>query len=239
MNMSAGTDKGMVRSVNEDSCYISDSGVAYLVVADGMGGHKGGQIASKTAIDNVKMFLTPSRMKNCKNIRDCILQCVERANLAIYKKAALEEDVAGMGTTIVLFYEKDGTAYVANVGDSRCYLIRDKKIQQITKDHSIVQELYDKGAIERSEMRTHPNKNIITRALGTNFSVKCDLFEFSVQENDGIILCTDGLSNMLEDDEILEVYLNSGDTDTCVKKLIDKANEAGGRDNVTVIAAII
>ena len=237
MIMSAGTDKGQVRSVNEDSFYISDTDITYLVVADGMGGHKGGQLASKTAIENIKMFLTASRMDKSKNIRDCLMQSVERANLAIYKKSAMENDVAGMGTTVVLFYEKDGIGYVANVGDSRCYLIHENSITQITKDHSVVQELYDNGAISRSEMRTHPNKNIITRALGTNFSVKCDVFQFDVEAGDGIILCTDGLSNMLEDDEILKIYLDASDTDECVRELIDKANKAGGNDNITVIAA--
>ncbi len=237
MIMSAGTDKGQVRSVNEDNCYISDTEITYLVVADGMGGHKGGRTASKTAIENVKAFLSANRMQNCKNVRECLLQCVEQVNLAIYKKASLEEDLAGMGTTLVLFYKKDDTAYVANVGDSRCYLIRHGKIEQITKDHSVVQELFDNGKIKRTEMKTHPNKNIITRAIGTNFSVKCDVFEFPLKSGDGIILCSDGLSNMVDDDEILNVYLNAPDTDACVKELIDKANKAGGTDNITVIAA--
>ncbi len=237
MMMSAGTDKGQVRNVNEDSYYISDNEITYLVVADGMGGHKGGQTASKMAIENVKKYLSESRMKNCNNVRECLLQCAEQANLSIYKKASLDDELAGMGTTLVLFYKKDNTAYVANVGDSRCYLIRNNSIEQITKDHSIVQELFDNGKIERSDMRTHPNKNIITRAIGTNFSVKCDIFEFLVEDGDGIILCSDGLSNMLDDKEILNVYINASDTDECVKELIEKANKAGGTDNITVIAA--
>lgn len=237
MNVSAGSDKGRVRSVNEDSYYVSDAEITYLVVADGMGGHKGGQLASQTAIKSVKMFLTASRLKGCKSVRECLLQCVERANLAIYKKAALEDDVAGMGTTMVLFYEKDGIAHVANVGDSRCYHIHNGSIKQITKDHSVVQELYDNGTITRSEMKNHPNKNIITRALGTNFSVKCDVFKFNVKPDDGIILCSDGLSNMVDDEEILKTFLNTSNTDECVSELIDKANNTGGNDNITVIAA--
>jgi len=237
MMMSAGTDKGLVRSVNEDSYYISDGAITYLVVADGMGGHKGGQTASKMAIDNVKMHLSESRMKKCTDIRECLLQCAEKANLAIYKQASLDDELAGMGTTLVIFYKKEDTAYVANVGDSRCYLIRDQKIEQITKDHSIVQELFDNGKIQRDDMRNHPNKNIITRAIGTNFSVKCDIFEFSLKDGDGIILCSDGLSNMLDDKEILNVYIDADNTDKCVKELIEKANKAGGTDNITVIAA--
>ena len=237
MNMSARTDKGQVRSVNEDNFYVSDGDFTYLVVADGMGGHKGGQTASKMAIENVKMFLCESRMKNNANIKEALLQCVENVNLAIYKKASLDDELAGMGTTLVILYKDRDTAYIANVGDSRCYLVRDGNIKQITKDHSVVQELFDKGKIERKDMRTHPNKNMITRAVGTNFSVKCDIYELSIEKNDGFILCSDGLSNMLEDEEILNAYMNSSDTEDCVDKLIKKANEAGGTDNITVIAA--
>lgn len=237
MIMSAGTDKGQVRSVNEDSCYISDSEITYLVVADGMGGHKGGRTASKMAIENVKMFLSASRMKNCEDVRECLKQCVDHVNHAVHKKASMDDSLAGMGTTLVLFYKDGNTAYVINVGDSRCYLIRGGKITQVTRDHSIVQELFDSGKIERADMKNHPNKNIITRAIGTNFSVKCDIFEFPIKDGDGIILCSDGLSNMVDDEEILNVYLNAPDMDACVKELIDNANRAGGTDNITVIAA--
>ncbi len=142
-----------------------------------------------------------------------------------------------MGTTLVLLYKSGNTAYVVNVGDSRCYHIRNGKIKQITKDHSVVQELFDSGRIDRADMKNHPNKNIITRAVGTNFSVKCDIFDFTLKEGDGIILCSDGLSNMVDDEELLRIYLGSADTDACVGELIDEANRAGGTDNITVIAA--
>lgn len=237
MKISAGTDKGQIRKANEDSYFVSNAELTYFVVADGMGGHKGGRVASRMAIESVNSFLCEARMKSCANIPACLREAVNAANSAIYRKAADDESFAGMGTTIVMVYLKDGMAYIANVGDSRCYLIRDGEITQITKDHSIVWELYEKGQISRSDMRTHPNKNIITRAVGTNFKVECDIFELSVDEGDGFILCSDGLSNMLEDKEILKIFNEAPDTDTCVEELIGKANEAGGTDNITVVAA--
>lgn len=237
MMTSACTHKGQIRSVNEDNYYISDNNVAFLMVADGMGGHKGGRIASSTAIENVKSFLCESRMKECEDIPKCLQQCVEYANRAVYDMASSDEKLAGMGTTLVLLYMCGDIAYIVNVGDSRCYHIRDNKISQITKDHSIVQELFDKGKIELDDMRKHPNKNIITRAVGTDFNVKCDVFEISTKKDDGFILCSDGLSNMVDDNEILSIFLSSKNTDECVNKLIEKANEAGGTDNITVIAA--
>ena len=237
MNMSACTHKGKIRSANEDNCYISTGDLTYLVVADGMGGHKGGKIASSTVIECIKSYLSADRMKNCENIPECLLKCVDYANLTVYKKASSEENLVGMGTTLVMLYISGDTAYVLNVGDSRCYQIRDKKIKQITKDHSVVQELFDNGKIEFSDMKKHPNKNIITRAIGTDFNVKCDVFEVYLKEDDGFILCSDGLSNMIEDEEILKIFLESSDTKECANKLVEMANDAGGTDNITVIAA--
>lgn len=237
MVMSAGSHMGKVRRFNEDGYYISEGNFEYMVVADGMGGHNGGQTASKTAIESVKMYLTDSRFVSEYDVEKCLEECIELTNNTVYKKASMNDELAGMGTTLVIFCKDGDKGYVANVGDSRCYLIRDNEIQQITKDHSVVQELYDKGQIGRDDMKNHPNKNIITRAIGTNYNVKCDIFEIHVNENDGIVLCTDGLSNMVDDEEILNIYLNAPDTDACVKELIEKANNAGGTDNITVAVA--
>lgn len=237
MIMSAGSHKGKVRRYNEDSYYISEGKFEYMVVADGMGGHKGGQTASKTAIENVRMYLTDSRVDDVDDLHGSLEECIDLTNHAVYKKASIDDELAGMGTTLLIFCKVNGVGYAVNVGDSRCYLIRDEEIYQITKDHSVVQELFDNGQIEKADMKNHPNKNIITRAIGTNYSVKCDIFEFPVRDNDAIILCTDGLSNMLDDSEILDVYLNAPDLDACVKELIDKANDAGGTDNITVAVA--
>lgn len=237
MIMSAGSHRGKVRRCNEDSYYISEGNFQYIVVADGMGGHKGGQTASKTAIENIRMYLSDSRVENSDDLRECLEECIDLTNRAVYKKASMDDELAGMGTTLVLFCRLGDIGYVVNVGDSRCYLIRGNEIKQITKDHSVVQELFDNGQIEKSDMKNHPNKNIITRAVGTNYNVKCDIFEFSVQDTDSIILCTDGLSNMIDDSEILDVYLNAPDPDSCVKELINRANDAGGTDNITVAVA--
>lgn len=237
MKISAGTDKGQIRKANEDSYFVSNAELTYFVVADGMGGHKGGRVASRMAIESINAFLCENGMKSHIDVPAHLREAVDAANSAIYRKAADDDSLAGMGTTVVLFYLCDDVAYIANVGDSRCYRIRNGKISQITKDHSIVWDLYEKGQISRSEMRTHPNKNIITRAVGTNYKVECDVFELPVSEGDGFILCSDGLSNMLDDEEILKIFIDASDTEACVDELIRKANEAGGTDNITVVAA--
>jgi len=237
MIMSAGTDKGIVRSVNQDSYCFCQEKTPYMAIADGMGGHKSGEIASKIAIECVQSFLTEDKIKNSRNIKKCLTEAINAANDDIYKKSSQDEKFSGMGTTLVISYFKDNLAYIANVGDSRAYIIRDNKIEQITKDHSIVQELYESGKIKFSDMRNHPRKNYITRAVGTNTSVECDIFEVDLQKDDVIFLCSDGLTNMLEDEQILNVFLTTNSIDAFVSELIDKANEAGGHDNITVAIA--
>lgn len=237
MIISAETDIGKVRSINQDACFVSENELSYIVVADGMGGHKAGEVASRTAIESIRSFLTSDRVNNCKDMSQCLTDCVECANREIYKMASQNDDYSGMGTTIVICYFAGDKVYIANVGDSRAYLIRHGVINQITTDHSVVQELFESGKIKRSEMRNHPNKNLITRVAGTQYSVKCDIFTIKPEKDDVIILCSDGLSNMLEDEQILDICTNTSNTDNAVKKLIDEANMAGGHDNITVAVA--
>lgn len=237
MIISSGTDKGIVRAVNEDSYCVYNGKFTYMAVADGMGGHKAGKDASQCAVEKVQEALSPKELNSSENIVELLTKCVDKANSFIYKKSMQSNEFSGMGTTLVVFYAEDNKAYILNVGDSRAYLIRGGEISQITRDHSVVQELYESGKILHDEMRTHPNKNLITRALGTAPDVNCDVFELDLQKDDLVLLCSDGLTNMVDDNEILKTYLSSCDTDSFVNELIKKANEAGGRDNITVTAA--
>ncbi len=237
MNISSGTDKGLVRSVNEDSYCVCNDKVTYMAVADGMGGHKAGSEASRCAVETVQSALTLEKINSSKSIVETLTKCVERANSFIYKKSLTDDDLSGMGTTLVVFYADENKGYIVNVGDSRAYLIRNGEIRQITRDHSVVQELFESGKIKLEDMRTHPNKNLITRAVGTKETVIADVFELDLQKEDLVLLCSDGLTNMLDDKQILDIYENSSDLDTFVSVLIEKANDAGGRDNITVTAA--
>lgn len=239
MNISSGTDKGLVRSVNEDNYCVCNDKVTYMAVADGMGGHKAGSEASKCAVETVQSSLTVDKINSSKSIVELLTKCVQRANSFIYKRSLKNDDFSGMGTTLVVFYAENNKGYIINVGDSRAYLIRNDEIRQITRDHSVVQELFESGKIKFEQMRTHPNKNLITRAVGTKENVVADVFELDLQKDDLVLLCSDGLTNMLEDNQILDIYVNSCDIDTFVSVLIAKANEAGGRDNITVTAAKI
>ena len=159
---------------------------------------------------------------------------MEEANSRVYEKSRENENLAGMGTTVVVAVIEDRYLYVANVGDSRLYLIR-KDIRQITKDHSLVEEMVRSGKLKREEARNHPNKNVITRAVGVEKEVNIDFFDLRIRKGDKILLCSDGLSNMLEDNEIREIVTSGGDVEERARKLITAANQNGGKDNISVV----
>lgn len=232
------SDVGSVRKVNEDSYYVSkfENNNGYIIIADGMGGHKGGQMASKTAIEEINRTINFKKIRKMSKdeIEQKLKECIEKANMAVFTKALGDDTLSGMGTTLVLCLVVDKVAYIANVGDSRLYVVRNNKIAQVTKDHSVVQMLIDSGEITENEAKNHPNKNVITRAIGSDVKVESDIFYYKLEENDYILMCTDGLSNMVDDSVMLDVLISENSLETAVEKLGKIANENGGLDNITL-----
>ena len=236
MNTFSITDMGRMRSSNQDCVFCEENAVGnfpnLFLVADGMGGHRAGDTASRMCIEEVVRYILSTDLQTPVSAFD---HAVQTANLVIYEKSRSFEELSGMGTTLVGTTIVDQTAYIINVGDSRLYHLRDG-IRQITVDHSLVEEMVKSGEIQKEEMRTHPNKNIITRALGTDTTVRPDCFEIEVQEGDVLLLCSDGLSNMLEDEEIEKIIKEHiSDMREAGERLVELANEAGGKDNISVV----
>lgn len=227
------TDIGNVRKLNEDYVgYHEDNQKKVYIVADGMGGHNAGEVASKMAVDSAIEYINST--DSIENLERVLSEAIQFSNKNIYEFSKTKSSLNGMGTTITACLIKDSKMVVANVGDSRCYVIDNKGIHQVTKDHSLVQQLVDNGSITIEEAAVHPNKNIITRALGTAPVVDIDIYTIDLKEIDRVILCTDGLSNSLTDLEIYEVVIETSNSDAC-DRLVNLSKERGGRDNITVI----
>ena len=235
MKAYAKTDTGRKRSMNQDYLYCNENPVGsfrnLFIVADGMGGHKAGDHASKMCVEYMTKLVENSSHVTPVSIFE---EAVVESNAAIYKASSENVEYEGMGTTMVACTFLDDKMYVANIGDSRLYLIRDS-IQQITSDHSLVGEMVKNGNITESEARFHPQKNIITRALGIDRTVHADYFEISVMPEDIVLLCSDGLSNMIDDEDMEYIIRHSGTLESAVDALVDKANENGGSDNITAV----
>lgn len=231
------TDVGMVREVNQDYVYVSDSPIGklpnLLIVADGMGGHKAGDFASHFTVEVVKEELAKSMEDEPEAM---IKQAITIANQKLIETARQNSKLEGTGTTLVVATVIDQTLYFANVGDSRLYLLNDD-IRQISKDHSLVQEMVRLGGITLEDAKHHPDKNIITRAIGAQEHLEIDFFECRLKKGDTILMCTDGLSNMVEDDEILRIVKSSRDVVEAVEQLIESAKQNGGNDNIGVVIA--
>ncbi len=235
MKAYAATDIGRIRISNQDFVYKEVHPVGKLpnlfVVADGMGGHKAGEVASKTAVETVVKSVKTSR----KNDIIYILQkAVNDANAVVKELASTDSQYEGMGTTLVIATIVENMIYIANVGDSRLYFI-DDDIHQITRDHSYVEDLVSLGKIDKDEARTHVKKNIITRAVGIDDDVDADYFEVQYESGDKILMCSDGLTNMTEDVTIKTIVNGDGTIEEKTKKLVDTANQNGGKDNITVV----
>ncbi len=230
------SDQGIRRAMNQDMVYSSELPVGNLpdlfMVADGMGGHKAGDYASRCAVDVMVRSIMGSAETDAKQL---IQKAISDANEEILSKSMGNPDYEGMGTTVVACSIREDTMKVANVGDSRLYLIRDHKITQITEDHSLVQEMVRLGKIDQENARNHPKKNIITKAVGVMPQVEADFFDVSLQAGDEILLCSDGLSNMLEDEEIRMIMEAGRDITEKAEALVRAANENGGKDNISVI----
>lgn len=229
------TDVGVSRSVNQDYVFCSTEPVGNLpnlfIVADGMGGHKAGDIASKFSVETFAEQVKTSEEDNPITV---ISEAIKYTNARLIELAATSEDYFGMGTTFVVATIIGGSLYVANVGDSRLY-IHGKTLSQVTRDHSVVEELVTKGIINRKEARTHDKKNEITRAMGGGADVMADFFEVEILEGDSIIMCSDGLCNMVEDKDIAKVLSGRSNIKDKAARLINMANDNGGKDNISLI----
>lgn len=229
---------GKIRKDNQDS-YMFDTlnqSVSYAVVCDGMGGPSGGKTASSTAVSTfASNIIDIADDYSEEKLKIVIDNAIKLANSEIFNKSLKNTNLLGMGTTLVCAVVINETAYFINIGDSRAYIIRDEVIKRISHDHSAVQELVDQGFLTESQARNHPNKNIITRALGVEENIEYDFFKETVHPNDIIVLCTDGITNYIDDLEIPFEILKNNNTETVPQKLIKLANSRGGSDNSTVV----
>ena len=234
------TDVGAVRSSNQDSC---DCGLfspnsAWVIVCDGMGGANGGNVASAIAVETIREQLLSGYDENLSkpNLKNLMINAINRANEEVHRVSLERPELHGMGTTVVCGVCRGGMLQYAHVGDSRIYLFHGHSICQLTKDHSIVQELVEKGSITAEEAAFHPRKNLITRALGVGPQVEIDFGEIVLSPGDILVLCTDGLSNYVTVDEMEEIIQNTAFYEMA-DALVDRALKAGGLDNVTVLLA--
>ena len=229
------TDIGQRRQLNQDFIYLSETPIGNLpnvfIVADGMGGHNAGDYASRYAVETVVNEIGTSFEKNPVRI---LGKAIEKANALIRERAQENVAYSGMGTTMVIATCIGRYLEVANVGDSRLYVINDK-IEQITQDHSLVEEMVRMGGIDRESARNHPDKNIITRAIGARDYVEADFFNMELQTGDMVLLCSDGLTNMVDDETIHRILTEEGSLKDRVEKLVETANQNGGKDNISVI----
>ena len=231
------TDIGRKREVNQDYVFATDQPIGnipnLLIVADGMGGHKAGDFASKYTTESVVESLKQSTVSGPQAMFE---EAISKANTEIIELEASDVNLEGMGTTLVVATVIEHTLYFANVGDSRLYVIGDE-IKQLSKDHSLVEEMVRLGGINEDEAKHHPDKNIITRAIGAKLDVEIDFFEYRIVEGDIILMCTDGLSNMVEDEDVFRIIRGSRDLPEAVQGLIDQANLNGGKDNIGIVLA--
>ncbi len=231
------TDVGVKRNMNQDFVYASNQPVGNLsnlfIVADGMGGHNAGDLASRYTVETMVDYIEGASEKRPIPLLEA---AVQEANQKVMEKAKADKSLEGMGTTVVAATVQEGCLYVANVGDSRLYLL-DDGIEQITRDHSLVEEMVRAGELGREEARNHPEKNIITRAVGVKKQVRIDFFDVSLNPGDKFLLCSDGLTNMVEDQDILRLVKREASLEKAAHKLVELANQNGGRDNISVVLA--
>ena len=235
MQACALTDIGRRRHINQDFIFESTKPVGafpnLFILADGMGGHKAGDFASKYLVETMVGYVSKTTVNDPVRVMNNALML---SNAMIYHKSMEEEELSGMGSTLVAAVIEDDVMTVCNVGDSRLYLIRDD-IAQVTRDHSYVQEMIDKGMMERGSEEYYKKKKYLTRAVGSEESVRADYFEVELMDGDYILLCSDGLTNMVDDDRLLSLISGNGSLEYKARKLIADANEGGGLDNIAVI----
>lgn len=235
------SDIGKVRELNEDYTFLSEqfqNGLLLAIVADGMGGHLAGEVASKTAVEAVKEELLPFLNQDIAidEYKAVLEKAILAANQRVYNKSKNEDGYKGMGTTIVAAILSSNWIVLGHIGDSRAYLVAES-IKQLTLDHSLVNELFQNGQISEEEALVHPQKNILTRALGTDLDVKVDIEFVEWNKGNTLIICSDGLTNLVSDETLLDVVLENMSVEEKIDKLVSLANNAGGDDNISIILA--
>lgn len=229
MEIACKTDVGLKREHNEDCCVI---GQQFAVVADGMGGHNKGEVASRIVVD-----VLSENFQNAKNItKELVLDAVSKANRMVFAEASSNPECIGMGTTVVAAVWDDKKIIIGHIGDSRAYECTKTGIKLLTKDHTLVQQLVDEGKLTENEALIYPDKHVITRAVGTDSNESPDVTEIKRKKNQWLILCSDGLSNYVTDDEIKKCIEEHDDADKVAECLVEMANSGGGADNITVVA---
>ncbi len=238
MNIFGLTDVGVVRSVNQDSFAYGkvNDNLSWAVVCDGMGGMNGGDLASRTAVDTMKEIISKGIIEgtDAETAEKVFEAAINAANNSVYEEAKKDISLMGMGTTVVAAAVIGNELVLAHAGDSRAYVLSEDNIRQVTRDHSLVQEMVDSGEITEEEARIHPRRNVITRALGVDDIIEIDFSVLKLEENEAVLLCSDGLTNFLDDEEILWLFCNT-QPEELPKAMIDGANNNGGGDNITAV----
>lgn len=231
------TDKGAVRTQNQDGYYLDvpSEHLAVGVVCDGMGGAKAGNVASLVAVETFVDALKEMGSQEESRPAAVLAQAAETANSAVFHRAATDPDCRGMGTTMVAALVVERMAYLLNIGDSRAYHVNDQGIARLTRDHSVVEDMVARGDITPEEARNHPRKNLITRALGSEEHIRADLYEKELQPGDFLLLCSDGLSNIVTDQELLYEVIHGGEPAACCQRLLNITMSRGAPDNVTAV----
>jgi len=234
------THRGYIRKTNQDHFYVPDETFLHqslFMVADGMGGHNAGDIASKIAVEAVVDYFSKNNSNDSSCIRKSVFESIKYANSAIFQFSKTHDRLLGMGTTLTIACVQNNKAFIGHVGDSRAYVIKYGDIKQITRDHSLVQELYENGTITKEQMNSHPNRNILTRALGLEASIEADYYEIAITEGDLLLLCTDGLNLYVDVTQNIALFHSGFRIEEIVETLGQKALDAGGADNITIVAA--
>ncbi len=233
----AKTDIGKERKINQDFCVASADRPQLFVLCDGMGGHQSGDVASRTAAESIETYIRLQSTLDLdeKKAERILKNAINYANKIVYNRALTGEEFAGMGTTADICMVDFDMLYIAHVGDSRVYLLREGVLQKLTRDHSLVEEMVESGLISETEAKSHPKKNVITRAVGTNRSVECDFLSMPLFRDDILLMCSDGLSNMLTESEMKNMLISSERMEIVAENLVTQANLNGGKDNITAI----
>ncbi len=238
MHVGFKSDRGIVRSTNEDACFVLLPDRVY-VLADGVGGGNSGEIASRTAVSEIANYVVEhpiSRMMDRYEIVGYLKKAIDKANTKIYTMARTYAENSGMATTTVVLYVRRGKAYIGNVGDSRAYLYRKGELTQLTEDHTYVNSLVKAGILSREEAEHDERKNVIIKALGAEPEVEPDFFQVDIKVGDILLCCSDGLYDELTDEEIIRCIKKNESMTDLAKELVEKANDNGGRDNITIIS---
>jgi len=230
--VAAKTHRGLVREKNEDCFYIDDTSYRLFVVADGMGGHKAGEIASHEAVEIMKEHLLVRN--ELPSIEIEMKGAFEQANKRIFDMAHASDDMEGMGTTLTVLYVEDTCFHIGHIGDSRAYFVGPSSLEQITTDHTLVEQLIINGTLSRDQASSHPNRNVITKAVGVDKTLEIDYFVKEKQAQ-GVLLCSDGLTDSLSDVEILDIISKNETVSDAVNALVEASNNKGGHDNITVV----